>query len=469
MQCNDLRFAGASQRVGGVFRPRGFGGGAAAKRLCGTPGWFSLAVRRFVSVLPFFDGSIAMSDPFFQKMFAERIGGANYGKGTAIYKFEKIKRAKRQALADHPERKLLDFGIGENDAVAPEVVQRVMAEEINNPENRGYADNGVAEYKEAVARFMQREFGVELDPATEVNHAIGSKPAYAMLPAVFINPGDITLMTVPGYPVAGTHTTYYGGIVHKLPLLAENNFLPDLEGISPDILAKAKLLVLNYPNSPTGKTATPEFYEQVVAFAKKHEIVVVQDAAHSMLSFDCKPHSFLSVPGAKDVGVEVHSMSKGFDMIGWRMGWVCGNARIVQAFADVKDNSDSGQFIAIQKAAAAALDAPTIPQQIRAKYLRRMEKLVAVLKRCGFDCQMPGGTYFLYTPSPKGLADGTTFENGEAASQHLITEQSICTVPWDDAGPFLRFSVTYVADDEAAEDALMAETEVRLQQLDPVF
>lgn len=410
-----------------------------------------------------------MSDPYFQQLFADRIGGANYGKDDAIYKFEKIKRAKRKAIQDYPDRKLLDFGIGENDSMAPESVRQVMAEQINQPENRGYADNGVAVFKEAAARFMHREFGVQLDPATEINHAIGSKPAYAMLPAVFINPGDITLMTVPGYPVAGTHTTYYGGVVHKLPLLAENDFLPDLAGIPTDILAKAKLLVLNYPNSPTGKTAPRGFYEQVVEFAKKNDIVVVQDAAHAMLSFDQSPSSFLSTPGAKDVGVEVHSMSKGFDMIGWRMGWVCGHPRIVQAFADVKDNSDSGQFIAVQKAAVAALDDAAIPQSIREKYRRRMEKLVAVLGRCGFECQMPGGTYFLYTPAPKGLADGTTFENAEQASQYLIREQSICTVPWDDAGPFLRFSVTYVAEDEAVEDALMAETESRLKQLSPVF
>ena len=410
-----------------------------------------------------------MSDPYFQQLFADRIGGANYGKDDAIYKFEKIKRAKRKALAEHPERELLDFGIGENDDMAPESVRRVMAEQVNQPENRGYADNGVAEFKEAAARLMQREFGVTLDPATEINHAIGSKPAYAMLPACFINPGDITLMTVPGYPVAGTHTAYYGGIVHKLPLLAENDFLPDLDGISPDILAKAKLLVLCFPNSPTGKTAPPEFYEKVVAFAKANDIVVIQDAAHAMISFDREPCSFLATPGAKEVGVEVHSLSKGYDMIGWRMGWVCGHERIVSAFADVKDNSDSGQFIAVQKAAAAALDDPEIPKRIRAKYRRRMEKLVAVLKRCGFTCEMPGGTYFLYTPSPKGLEGGPTFDSAEQASQYLITEQSICTVPWDDAGAFLRFSVTYVAQDEAAEDALMAETEARLKQIKPLF
>ena len=410
-----------------------------------------------------------MSDPYFQNLFADRIGGAQYGKGTAIYKFEKIKRAKRKALEEHPERELLDFGIGENDGVADEVVLSTMAEEIGRPENRGYADNGTAEFKEAVARFMQREYGVQLDAATEVNHCIGSKTALSMLPAAFINPGDITLMTVPGYPVAGTHTVYYGGSVYKLPLLAENNFLPDLASIPDDVRAKAKLLVLCYPNSPTGATATREFYESAIRFAKENDIVIVQDAAHALLSFDQKPNSFLSVPGAKDVGVEVHSLSKGFDMIGWRMGWVCGHERIVSAFSDVKDNCDSGQFIAIQKAAAAALDDETIPRRIHAKYQRRLEKLVAMLKRCGFQCEMPGGTYFLYTRSPKGLEDGTTFENGEAASQYLITEQSICTVPWDDAGPYLRFSVTYQAEDEAAEDALMAETESRLKNIKPVF
>jgi LL-diaminopimelate aminotransferase len=228
------------------------------------------------------------------------------------------------------------------------------------------------------------------------------------------------------------------------------------------VLARAKLLVLCYPNSPTGRTATRGFYEQVVAFARRHRILVVQDAAHIMLSYDDAPLSFLSVPGAKEVGVEVHSMSKGFHMIGWRMGWVCGHRRLVQAFADVKDNCDSGQFMAIQQAAAAALDDPAIPLQVREKYRRRLEKLVGVLRQCGFDCTMPGGTYFLYTRSPVG-AGGLAFTTAQEASQYLIRERSICTVPWDDAGPHLRFSVTYEAADEAAEDALMAETRARLE------
>ena len=315
-----------------------------------------------------------LADPYFQELFAERIGGVNYGKGNEIYKFEKIKRAKRKALADYPDRSLLDFGIGENDSMASENVRQQMALEINRLENRGYADNGIVEFKQAAARFMERQFGVRLDPATQVNHCIGSKTALAMLPACFINPGDITMMTVPGYPVAGTHTRYYGGTIYRLPLLAENDFYPDFDRVPADIWRQTKLLVLNYPNSPTGQVATRDFYARVIDLAKRHRLVVVQDAAHILLTFRDPPLSFLQVPGADEVGVEVHSLSKGFDMIGWRIGWVCGNPRIVQAFADVKDNCDSGQFAAIQRAAITALDDPTIPARIHAKYRRRLAK-----------------------------------------------------------------------------------------------
>ncbi len=401
-------------------------------------------------------------DPWFQSLFAERIGGANYGKSNEIYKFEKIKRAKRKAMADHPERKLLDFGIGENDDMADASVRDSLKAEADKVENRGYADNGIANYKEAAAEFMQQQFGVTLDPVTEVCHCIGSKPAYAMLPAVFINPGDVTLMTVPGYPVAGTWTRYLGGEVHRLPLKKENGFLPDLAGIPDDVKRRAKLMVINYPNSPTGAIATKDFYKRVVEFAHKNQIVIVQDAAHIMLSYQGEPLSFLQVDGAKDVGVEVHSMSKGFNMIGWRLGFVCGHPKIVAAYADVKDNSDSGQFMAIQHAAAAALRNPSIPVAVKAKYERRLTKLVAALKSVGFQCEVPGGTYFLYTAAPKGAGD-RTFANAEEASQYLIHDQSVCCVPWDDAGSFLRFSVTYIAKDAAEEDALMAETASRLK------
>jgi LL-diaminopimelate aminotransferase len=264
--------------------------------------------------------------------------------------------------------------------------------------------------------------------------------------------------------VAGTHTKYYGGEVYRLPLHEEHGFYPDLSAIPADIRRRAKLMVLNYPNSPTGAVATVDFYRQVIDFAHTNQVVVVQDAAHLLLSYGAPPLSFLQVEGAKDVGVEIHSMSKGFNMIGWRMAFVAGHPRIVQAFADVKDNYDSGQFMAIQQAARVALEHPEIGDRTREKYRRRLQKLVVSLGQVGFQARMPGGTYFLYVRAPSGSAD-RTFANAEQVSQFLIQEQSVCCVPWDDAGPYLRFSVTYLAKDEDEEDALMAETVERLGRL----
>lgn len=410
-----------------------------------------------------------MQDPYFQELFADRIGGVNYGKDDNIYKFEKIKRAKRKALAEFPDRPLLDFGIGENDDMADMSVRHALNIEANKLENRGYADNGCLEFREAAAGLMKSRYNVELDPLTEINHSIGSKPALAMLPWAFINPGDVTLMTVPGYPVAGTHAKYCGGTVHSLPLLPENDFYPDLDGIPAEIKQKAKLLVLNYPNSPTGQVATVDFFKKAIDFAHENNLVIVHDAAHLPFQFRGKPLSFLSVPGAKEVGVEVHSMSKGWNMIGWRLGWVCGHERIVRAFADIKDNSDSGQFLAIQKAAITALDDHVILDETRKKYHRRLVKLVDTLNEYGFDCKVPGGTYFLYAKAPKRVSGGHEFSTAEEVSQYLITQHSICTVPWDEAGPFLRFSVTYLAEDEPSEDQLMADLADRLESINFEF
>ena len=182
-----------------------------------------------------------------------------------------------------------------------------------------------------------------LNSVTEVNHGIGSKPILALLPLAFINPGDITIMTVPGYPVMGTTTQAIGGEVVNLPLLAENNFLPDLDSLTAEQCKRAKLLYINYPNNPTGAVANKEFFAKVIDFAKKHNIIVVSDAAYAALTFDGEvPLSFLSIDGAKDVGVEIHSLSKAYNMTGWRLAFICGNELVVKAFAAVKDNNDSG-------------------------------------------------------------------------------------------------------------------------------
>src|SRR6201996_1978295 len=223
-----------------------------------------------------------MSDSYIQNLFAERIGGRQYGKSTAIYKFEKIKRAKRAALAANPGKEIIDMGVGEPDEMAfPEVVAKLHSEALM-PQNRGYSDNGDDQLKQAAARYLANVCGVPgIDPETEVMHSIGSKAALSILPAAFINPGDYALMTTPGYPVFGTHSKYYGGLVHNLPLTESNHFLPELESVPKEILPKAKVLVLNYPNNPTGASATPEFFARVVDFATKNNLIVLHDAAYA--------------------------------------------------------------------------------------------------------------------------------------------------------------------------------------------
>ncbi|HKK18055.1 MAG TPA: LL-diaminopimelate aminotransferase [Opitutales bacterium] len=407
-----------------------------------------------------------MSDPYIQELFAERIGGNQYGKSNAIYKFEKIKRAKKAAKEDKPEVELIDMGVGEPDEMAFPVVVETLQTEAAKPENRGYADNGGETFKQAAAKYMAEVFGVsDIDAESEVIHSIGSKTALSMLPACFINPSDVVLMTVPGYPVLGTHAKYYGGEVYNMPLEAENDFLPDLDAIPADILAKAKILVLNYPNNPTGASATREFFEKAVEFAKANDLIIVQDAAYASLIFEGTPLSIFQVPGAKEVAVELHSLSKSFNMTGWRIGFVVGNPLIVKAYGDMKDNSDSGQFLAIQKAGAAALANPEITDEISAKYSRRMDLLVEALNKNGFDARKPKGSFFLYVAAPKSATiDGQTtrFDSGEAFSQWLITNELISTVPWDDCGSFVRFSVTFAAQGEEGEKAIAAEIADRL-------
>ena len=407
-----------------------------------------------------------MSDPYIQELFAERIGGRDYGKSTAIYKFEKIKRAKKAAKAAKPDIDLIDMGVGEPDEMAYPVVVETLQEEAAKPENRGYADNGGETFKEAAARYMKNVFKVDgIDPETDVLHSIGSKTALTMIPACFIDPGDYVLMTVPGYPVLGTHAKYYGGQVYNMPLKAENGFLPDLEAVPEDVLRKTKLLCLNYPNNPTGASATTAFFEKAIEFAKRYAFVIVQDAAYASLVFEGTPLSILQVPGGKDVAVELHSLSKTFNMTGWRIGFVVGNPLLVKAYGDMKDNSDSGQFLAIQKAGAAALEHPQITDAIAEKYSRRMDLLVDALRSVGFEAEKPQGSFFLYVAAPKAASrDGetTSFESGEAFSQWLITEELISTVPWDECGSYVRFSVTFEAPGEAREKAIAEEIKGRL-------
>jgi len=411
-----------------------------------------------------------MSESYIQELFAERIGGRQYGKSNAIYKFEKIKRAKRAAMAAHPGAEIIDLGVGEPDEMAfPEVVEKLWSE-ARKPENRGYADNGDSVLKEAAVRYLDWVCGVKgINAETEVLHSIGSKAALSILPATLVNPGDYVLMTTPGYPIFGTHAKHYGGQVHHLALTESNRFLPDLDSIPETVLAKAKVLVINYPNNPTGASATPEFFAKVVEFAHKNRIVVIHDAAYAALVFEDRPLSFLATPGAKAVGIELHSASKSFNMTGWRCGFVAGNELLVRAYGDMKDNMDSGQFLAIQHATAHALAHPEITRAIAAKYSRRMDALVGALRSAGFRANKPKGSFFLYVQAPKAATrrDGVRleFHTAEDVSQWLITEQLLSTVPWDDVGAYLRFSVTFVARNHSDEDRIIGEISRRLGEV----
>ena len=353
--------------------------------------------------------------------------------------------------------------MGEPDQIAPAPIRKALKKAVDQSSNRGYADNGIREFKVAASDYMKKFFGVRnLDPDTEINHSIGSKPALALLPLCFINPGDVALVTTPGYPVLATHTAYLGGKVVKLPLLKENGFYPDLGKIPSDILKETKLFYVNYPNNPTGAAPSEIFFDRLIAFAQKHNILIVQDAAYATLVYGRSPLSILSRPGGKDTAIELHSMSKSYNMTGWRLGFVAGHSRIVQAYAEVKDNVDSGQFKAIQVAACAGIADRKLSDSIKKHYEKRLKKMVGALKTSGFETSMPGGTFYLYAPAPK-KAGNVSFKNAEEASQFLIRNHLVSTVPWDDAGSFLRFSATFESKNEKDDERVINELLYRLK------
>jgi len=407
-----------------------------------------------------------LSHSYIQDLFAERIGGKLYGKSTELYKFAKIKLAKSEAILEKPHLDIIDMGVGEPDDMAfPEIVSALQLEAAL-PENRTYADNGCREFKAAVAHYMLNLFNVKLNPDTNIIHSIGSKSALSILPTCFINPGDVALMTIPGYNIFATHTRYLGGEVFNLPLTEDNHYLPDLNAIPNEIVERAKVLVLNYPNNPTGASAPLEFYRDAIAWARQNEIIIIQDAAYSALVYDGVYRSIFQVPEAMENCIEVHSLSKSFNMTGWRMGWVCGNPLIIKAYGDVKNNTDSGQFLAIQKAAALALYTPQITDKIMKKYSRRMHLLMGALSELGFIVSMPKGSFFLYTKAPRSAKRGseiTHFSNAEDFSQWLIREHLISTVPWDDTEAGIRFSVTFHAPSPVEEMYVVDEIKARLQ------
>ena len=265
------------------------------------------------------------------------------------------------------------------------------------------------DFREAVARWYKKRANVELHPLQEVVSLIGSKEGIAHIPFAFINPGDVVLVPSPAYPVYAIATTFAGGTPYEMPLLKENNFLPDLSAIPEDVLAKAKMMFLNYPNNPTAALATLDFFKTVVAFAVKHNIMICHDFAYSEMAFDgYVPPSFLETPGAKDVGIEFHSLSKTYNMTGWRIGWAAGNAEIIGGLGRIKSNIDSGIFEPIQVAGIEALEGDQqCLADMRTIYTERRDILVEGLKKLGISVEAPKATFYVWFEAPSGYTSSS--------------------------------------------------------------
>ena len=352
--------------------------------------------------------------------------------------------------------------------MSPEIVRETMKQSVDQMYNRGYADNGTDLFANAAAMYMKKFFNVDVNASTQINHCLGIKSALSMLPLAFVNKGDLVFQTVPGYPVMATHARYLGGHVLDIPLLEENSFLPDLSAIDPDQAKKCKLFYINYPNNPTGAVATDKFYDELIAFAKKYNILIVQDAPYATLVYGESYRSILQRPGSMDCALELHSMSKAYNMTGWRLGFFCGAEWAVDALAYIKDNCDSGQFKAIQEAAAAVVSDVSVAKSICHHYEIRLRKMVKVLRAIGFEASMPGGTFYLYVKAPVG-AGSTLFESAEEAALYLIETQGISTVPWDNTGAYLRFGAVFESTGDEDDDRVLQLLEERLQSADLRF
>jgi LL-diaminopimelate aminotransferase len=300
---------------------------------------------------------------------------------------------------------LIDLGIGDPDIPTPKPIIEQLKKSSENPKNHRYPSyEGMIEFRTAAAQWFERRFGVKSDPKTEVLALIGSKEGIAHIPLAFVNPGDYVLVPSPGYPVYRVSTLFAGGLPYFLPLRKENNFLPNLSKIPEEVAKKAKLLFINYPNNPTSAIAERPFFEEAVAFAHRYQIIVCHDAAYSEVAFDgYRPLSFFEMEGAKEIGIEFHSLSKTFNMTGWRIGFAVGCPEIISVLGRVKTNIDSGIFQAIQEAGIVALnhfDTP-IPEIIQI-YEKRREVMVKGIREIGLEVEWPKATFYLWIQVPRG-------------------------------------------------------------------
>lgn len=356
------------------------------------------------------------------------------------YLFQEIDRLKAELAAKGVD--VINLGVGDPDLPTPGHIIHALQKGAEDPATHQYPSySGMNDFRISVANWYRRRFGVDLDPLDEVVTLIGSKEGIAHFPLAFINPGDFALVPTPAYPVYHVGTLFAGGESRFMPLLRENDFLPDLTAIPPELARRAKVIFINYPNNPTGATAERDFYERVVAFARDYEVIVCHDAAYSEMAFDgYRPMSFLEISGAKEVGIEFHSLSKTYNMTGWRLGFAVGNAQLLQGLGQVKSNIDSGAFNAIQMAGIAALEgSQECVGEMQQTYQERRDVLIAGLRSVGLTPVVPKATFYVWCPVPSG------YTSSEFTSL-LLKECGIVTTPGSGFGEpgegYVRMALT---------------------------
>ncbi|MDY0042911.1 MAG: LL-diaminopimelate aminotransferase [Desulforhabdus sp.] len=356
------------------------------------------------------------------------------------YLFQEIDRLKAELITKGVD--VINLGVGDPDLPTPQHIIRKLQETAEDPANHQYPSySGMNDFKVSIARWYRKRFGVELEPANEVLTLIGSKEGIAHLPLALINPGDLALVPTPAYPVYNVAVMFAGGESYFMPLIAKNKFLPDLDAIPADVARRAKLMFINYPNNPTGAIAERPFYEQVVAFAKEYDLVVCSDAAYTEMGFDgYRPMSFLEVSGAKEVGIEFHSLSKTYNMTGWRIGSAAGNAQVLEGLGQIKSNIDSGAFNAVQWAGIAALEGDqSCVAEMQKTYQERRDVLLAGLRRAGLEPEVAKATFYVWCPTPQGLSS-------KEFSSLLLRQAGIVTTPGSGFGEpgegYIRMALT---------------------------
>ncbi|MHC1701424.1 MAG: LL-diaminopimelate aminotransferase [Humidesulfovibrio sp.] len=361
------------------------------------------------------------------------------------YLFAAIDKAKEEVRAKGLD--IISLGIGDPDLPTPDFIIDALCAAARNPANHQYPSYvGLLSFRQAVADWYLRRFGVSLDPQTEVVSLIGSKEGIAHFPLAFVNPGDLVLIATPNYPVYGVTTEFVGGIPMYLPLTDENDFLPDLDSIDPDTWKRAKAIYVNYPNNPTAAMAPRSFYEKLIAKALEFNVIVVHDAAYTEMYFNeaNKPLSILEIPGGRDVAIEFHSLSKTYNMTGWRIGMAVGNASLVKGLGKVKENVDSGIFQAVQEAGIVALNqGDAYTAELRGIYRERRDVVIDALKKAGISCRVPEATFYVWSKVPGGVS-----------SQDFVTrvlkQTGVVTTPGNGFGApgegYFRISLTVNTD-----------------------